>query len=146
MFMNDLIEIRGNSFAFEVRDGKKVEYAAGDREARMRALGCPAEVLQKIRHAKRSAKPVARPLTDEECARLNGQTLDEYHKRADANRRMRARQLGREIAASDDVDRRARAAKQGQTIAAEAAQEAKDADLRERMANLAGHTCRTRRK
>ena len=47
--MNELVEIRGADYALEMRNGKIVEYAAGDRETRMRALGCPQDVLTRLR-------------------------------------------------------------------------------------------------
>ena len=154
--MNDFIEVRGTSFAFEVRDGKKIEYAAGDRETRMRALGCPEEVLRKIRHGKRSAasKPAPAPakpfaeFTEEDFAKLNGWTVEQYRARADYERQQRAHALGRQIAAQTDSDLRRRADAAGKVIASDALQEKKDAELRERMEIAAGRfhsrTCRGR--
>jgi hypothetical protein len=144
--MNDLVEIRGATFAFEVRNGVKVEYAAGDREARMRALGCPEAVLKQLREAKRNRPAKAVPLTDEQCARMNGQTLDEYFRRKDmAERSVRLTRCGdnaRTIAAQTDADLRARAAAAAKRISADAAQEVKDDALRERMETAAGRTYR----
>ncbi len=147
--MNDLVEIRGTTFAFEVRNGVKVEYAAGDREARMRALGCPETVLRQIREVKRCRPAKAAPLTDEQCAKLNGQTLDEYHKSKEAIARSvrltRCRDNARTIAAQTETDLKRRADAAAKVIAADAAQEKADDEPRERMAAAAGHTCRTRR-
>ena len=124
--MNDLIEIRGTSIAFEMRNGARVEFAAGDREVRMRALGCPEEILKRMRAHRRSAKKLAQahPLTEAELALVNGMTLEQYRKRCDYDRLHRCTQLGREIARQQDADLRARAARAGAVIAADEALEA----------------------
>src|SRR5579859_271739 len=135
--MNDLVEVRGTHVAYEMRNGARVEFANGDREVRMRSLGCPENILKQMRahrSAKRSTQPVvARPFTESELAQMNGMTGEQWRKRCDYDRTHRAAQLGREIAQDADADLRARAARAGAAIAADTEQTKKDEELLERM-------------
>lgn len=121
--MNELVEVRSSTVAFELRNGVKVEYAAGDREARMRALGCPETILKRVRE-KRSAA----------VARRN----DSLMAASDEARRSACAVQGQKIAAHTDADLKARAARLGQIIAAEDQQAQKDSALLERMQSAAG--------
>jgi|SRR5580704_9946303 hypothetical protein len=124
--MNELVEIRSTNVAFEMRNGVRVEYANGDREKRMCALGCPEAILKRVREKRSAARKVS---TDAEILEAN---------------KSYANILGRKIAEHTDADLRTRAARLGQIIAADAEQEKKDDDLRARMENASGRTCRTR--
>ncbi len=143
--MNGLVEVRGTNVAYEMRNGVKVEYATDDREARMRALGCPEPILKRIRE-KRSKRPaVVRTgvvLNEETLARAQGVTVAQLRaanaRAADAALRGKAHRLARTMEAQEDADRRSRARRQAAQISEDAEQEKKDAALQERMQNAAG--------
>jgi hypothetical protein len=145
--MNDLVEVRGTNVAFEIRNGVKVEFAAGDRETRMRSLGCPETILKRMRTHQRTAKKSApaRPFTEKELAEINGCTVEQFRARADYERVHRATQLGREIARQQDADLRARADSASVAIAADAEQMRKDEELLSHMQDRAGISAGKRR-
>lgn len=151
--MNDLVEVRGTNHDFELRNGVRVEYAAGDREARMRALGCPEEILQRVRARKGSAKrstvpaaPAPRFNRPELLAAANGMTVAQMNARSNEARLSVARAQGKRIATQSDADRRVTAARLGKLIAADAAQDKADDELRQRMEIAAGRVFSRRSK
>jgi hypothetical protein len=127
----DFIEVRLGSDAYEVRaDGTRVEYAAGDRFARLRALGCPDSIIERVRTSKRkfsfrSTAPVVKPPI-EVIAAMQGWTVLELLEREDAARRSVAKRMGRAIHESEDRDRHERSRKLGAVVAADAAQQQAD--------------------
>lgn len=84
----------------------------------------------------------ARRLSEEQLAASQGMTVAQLHAREHEIRVDRATALGRAIAQDADADLRARAAHWGRVIAADAEQDTRDEDLRRRMENAAGRTCR----
>ena len=139
--MNDLTEIRGPHHAFEMRGNAEVSHA--DAETRMRALGCPEWLLTRIRTRslnprKRSAEPPRRGASVSLASTYGFRSDAEMQAADDANRRSVARCQARKMATQSNADLRARAARLGAVIAADAVQERKDNELRERMENAAG--------
>jgi hypothetical protein len=139
--MNELVEIRGANHAFEMRNGKLVEYALGDREARIRALGCPQDVLTRLRSKWKGAKrtqPTSAPI---DLATVQGTTPAALAAASDAARRSVARRQAETISTQTtqtDAERKARAERLGKQIAADAETEKKNDGLRYQMQAAAG--------
>ena len=144
--MNDLIEVRGHNHAFETRNGVKVEFAAGDRAARMRALGCPEKIIKRMREHRSTKRSAVVQPTENVLALVNGLSTEAYRQRADFERKQRATAIGRDIARQQDKDLRARAARAGAVIREDAAKDKAENELRARMENAAGIVCGRRSK
>ena len=132
-------------------DVSAVTYPAYPEGTQVDARSLKAHGLLKVA-ARSNAPGVKKPipafqLTDEMCARMNGQTLAEYHRRKEMNHRSvrltRCAENAPVIAAQTDADLRARADAAAKVIANDSEQEKRDAELRERMEIAAGRTCRS---
>ena len=91
------------------------------------------------------ARAGTRRFTENELAELNGCSVEQFRARADYERLMRARQLGREIAASEDADRGARSRRLGAQIDADEEEYRKTCEIAERMQAAAGIVCGRRK-